>query len=376
MKKGLIAITVILFVLILALRYVEEKSGRSDDKKGAKIQTEKGVEGVALPEGREENLPTGDLDVESYDSGLVSYGDPITLSEGEEGLSKACAKGSVKDIFIAHGKIWGYSIADSKSFNEKESRALYDHLAQYTACRSAALRNVSYCNKLPAGMKGVRNIPSRISSQSQCVDITNNIIFSDFMAGNSKYASSCQLLLSGDAFKNMPIPSEIFCKAAAGGLENMCESFKKQGIKGNAETLKECQKNFPRNLSDCSSEHCKTMYKIYEAIKNKKAEICPDGYKEACRAYLSKSVKPCDSLAMELSKTYCNFLKRVNKVSGNYPGMTAEEIKQLSEQMEMEAAEERKRKEEEKIEEEKRKKESEKVTKEINERVRKLMGKE
>jgi hypothetical protein len=372
MKKGLILITVILFVLILALRYVEEKSGRSD-RGSAIIQTEKGVEGVSLPKGSDsENLMT-ELEPESYDGGLVSYGDPLTLSEGEEKLGKACKKGSIKDIYIAHGQIWGYGIADSRSFNVEESKAIYSRLAEYTACRAAAKRSVLYCNRLPAGVKGVHDVPARISSQYQCIDIANNILFSDFMAGNVEDKASCFLLLSGDAFKNIPIPGEMFCNAAKLGLENMCESFKKQGVKG---SLRECYEFFPRKVSDCNSDHCKIRYDIYQAIKSKKAEQCPDAYKAACKAYLSKSVKPCDKLASNLSKTYCNFLKRVNKASGNYPGMNDEEIKQLSDQLEEEAGEERKLKEKERLVEDQRKKESEKITKEINAKVKKLLGKE
>ncbi len=373
MKKGLILITVILFGLILALRYVEEKSGRSDSRSGAKIQTEKGVEGVALPEDRDKNLPIGDLDIESYDSGLVSYGDPITLSEGEESLSKACEKGSVKDIFIAHGKIWGYGVADSRCFNFKESKAIYNRLTQYTACKSAALRSINYCNKLPARMKGVCNIPEFLGPRYKCIESANSMLYYDFMAGNIKSNVSCLFVLSGDNLKGMPVSDEVFCKIASTGLENICPALKKNLSDS---LYKECFQMFPRKLSDCDSDkNCKDTYMIYQGIKTKDYKKCPDEYKEICQAYLSKSIKPCEEKAKALSKTYCNFLKRVNKASGNAPGMSDDDIKQHAAQVEEEGIEKRKLKAEERIHAEKERKEQEKVIKEVNDRVKKLLGK-
>jgi len=176
-------------------------------------------------------------------------------------------------------------------------------------------------------------------------------------------------------FKNVPIPNDMFCKAAGTGLENICESFKKLGVKGTDKDLPPCYKFFPRKLSDCASNSCRLRYKIYQGIKDKKPENCPDGYKSVCSAYLSRSTKSCEKLALSLSKTYCNFLKRVNKASGNAPGMSDDEIKQHAAQLEMEAAEKRQRAEEERLFEKKRKKEDEKVIKEINSRVKKLLGK-
>ncbi|MCK4935231.1 MAG: hypothetical protein KAR84_00135 [Elusimicrobiales bacterium] len=376
MKKGLILITVILFALILILRYVEEKSGRTE-KSGAEIQVEKGAQGVFLPKTKE-TTDMGDEREENYDSGLVSYDDPITLSEGE-GFEKACDKGSIKDIYIAHGKIWGYTVASSRGFNESESEAIYSRLAQYTACRAAAQRSIDYCNKLPAGLKKVgeaHSVPMRASAYYECVETVNRVIFSDFMAGNAKEKSSCDLILAGQAFEGKPMSDDIFCKAAGKGLVNMCMSFKDQGVKGDEATLKMCFTHFPRTLSDCSSKNCKRRYKLYTAIKNKKYKECPREYKDICRAYLSKSTKPCHKLAEDLSETYCDFLKRVNKVTGNAPGMSDEDIKHHAAQLEAEAIAERKLKEQERLQAERDRKENEQITKEINARVKKLLGKE
>ena len=116
MKKGLILITVILFGLVLALRYVEEKSGKSD-KKSVQIQNKKDAQGVSLPIRKNDYIVTDYLQPENFSTGSVSYDEPLALSAGEADLKKACKKGSLKDIFIAHGQIWGYGVGDSRAFN-------------------------------------------------------------------------------------------------------------------------------------------------------------------------------------------------------------------------------------------------------------------
>ncbi len=107
-----------------------------------------------------------------------------------------------------------------------------------------------------------------------------------------------------------------------------------------------------------------SQYFLDASSKAVSAGGCPADRNALCSAYLSRSEASCSALLTKLESSYCGFLAKAQKRAGGYAGFSPEEVKAAL-----------KKKEDDKAEAERRRLENEKITEEINQRVRKLMGK-
>jgi len=95
------------------------------------------------------------------------------------------------------------------------------------------------------------------------------------------------------------------------------------------------------------------------------AEACPGDHRGLCSAFISRSEASCSALLAKAGASYCAYLAKAQKRAGGYAGFSPEELKALF-----------KKQEEDRAALEKLRLENERTTEEINERVRRMMGKQ
>lgn len=116
--------------------------------------------------------------------------------------------------------------------------------------------------------------------------------------------------------------------------------------------------------SNSPNYKCRELYSDIEA-KAGSAEGCQGEQGALCSAFASRSEASCSALLAKLGASYCSHLAAAQKRTRGYAGFSPEELRAVFKQDEdRKAAEARLRLE------------NEKITEEINQRVRKLMGKQ
>lgn len=116
--------------------------------------------------------------------------------------------------------------------------------------------------------------------------------------------------------------------------------------------------------SNSPNYKCREFY-ANAVTKAGSAEGCPADYGALCSAFVSRSEASCSALLAKLGSSYCACLADAQKRAGGYAGYSPEELQAAFKRDEaVKAAEERLRLE------------NAKITEEINQRVRKLMGKQ
>lgn len=115
--------------------------------------------------------------------------------------------------------------------------------------------------------------------------------------------------------------------------------------------------------SNSPNYKCKELYSSVEA-KAGSAEGCPGGQGALCSAFASRSEASCSALLAKLGASYCSSLAAAQKRTRGYAGFSPEELRAAFQ-----------KDEDRKTAEARLRLENEKITEEINQRVRKLMGK-
>ncbi len=384
MKKSMVFVISLLIVLILSLKYMERSSEKKRDLSPARSDLKS--EGVSLPD----DARSHDYDNIKVPVQNIVGVEKLALLPEKYGKIGMCKNGTVNEILKGYSKIWGYATGRTGSIsNNEKNEKLYSLVSELFACIGIVDKDYSYCDYLPGG--GITYGDSLITEQSnlkcRCEVKMFDAAAVAYMTGLSKDAEHCVRYVSSDACSSGNEDQEVisllknidkgeFCKMMGKGMKGLLSSSVRLDPKLDKAKFS-CY--FPKNSVDCrkcaddEKKECLETAAKYKAFKGGDFNKCPD---KMCEAFLRRSPKTCEAIAEKLSKTYCAYYKDLLKVTGNAPGMSDDEISQHAAQLEAKGIEERKLKAEERIKAEKDEKENEKEIKEVNDRVKKILGKE
>lgn len=361
MKRNIIIVVVILAAALAVLKYLASRG--QDEAASVPSQQEQAPEGVSLPEGAMDygDIPSESVYAHSQASG--SY-DTLTLPDAALSLKGACKGGSPKDMVEDHGKVWGYFTGERISFNQDQSKAMYEFFGDYYACMAAARKDLSYCNNLPGDIESEgMKIDLVDSPMGYCREKAGSFLFMAYVAGKIKERSVCSGYVSDWDSRNISrVSIPDFCDAAAKGPEAVT-GYTRENL---PDILPMAERLFPFGKRACKSDPvCLNNNAIWEGLRTGKASGCPVSHRAHCGALLKESQVPCVAVLTAMSKKYCDFRDRMRKDGLDFIGMTDSEVK-----------EELRKRAEEKAEKEKRRKEEDARTKEINSRIKKMLGTE
>lgn len=359
MKKWGILVLVLMGAGLLYMQYFMKKAERPVIKNMPTPQQD--VVGVALPTSATTQIAVTPA-LTGYVAGAGDYNN-LELPKVPTNYSGACEGGSLEDIRASHGKYWGY-FAKNNPVTTEETKKIYDYMTSYVGCVAAAHDNIGLCLALPdEAQVGDTKIDSVGSLSNACRDKANPLLFTNFMAGNTRTSGSCYSMVSGWPKKGLAkISVPDFCDAVSKGME----SGKAYMVKVNPKKADEFRKLFPISKSSCGSDSdCIDNLALYNAVKDEKAEECPRSRKVYCEAMVAKSAVPCEAIVKDMSKFYCSAVARAKKASGGFIGMSPEQVK--AEIAKVEQA---------KKQAELQKKEGDKITEEVNKSAKKILKKE
>ncbi|MCG2726371.1 MAG: hypothetical protein L6420_09015 [Elusimicrobia bacterium] len=374
MNKWLILIIVVILAFLAALQIMQRKYYGHEKQTAQKAYVEPA--GVSLPPDATDHIEA--LDAMTRDlTGLEDSDSP-----GLKNTKGVCKEGSLRDIMSSYGKIWGDADIGENYFLREDSE-MYKLISSYFSCQAASSGDMRLCNS--STDPNIISLPRKIltpedelddkdrSLRGICRGMSSRVMFAGYMAGKHKDEGTCHAFITAEFMdmEDLSVPISDFCSVASNGMENICSSISKYLP---ANSL--CLKTFPKNKKDCegeSSKICMDNLQIYKAIKNSRPKDCPEGYKEICEAFENHNSKSCEPIAKRLSFLYCENLQKYKKIMAE-----REKIKQAKEKEKefekIKQAQEKKR-ELETIKQ-KQKQEREKELKEINKRVKKILGRE
>ena len=375
MKKIIIGVVVILAAALIGLKYFAAKKQALDVSPAPGISVEQ--PGVALPAGSTDYVQPSSLVSYTPAQATGSY-EMMALPAAALDLKGACEGGSPKEIMDNHGKTWGYSTGRRNAIEPLKTQDIYNHLWDYYSCTAASRHDATVCSELPgenvkdAVKFGVPAFNTRKESvkpgslmapMDQCREKIVTFLFRAYVAGRAKDQQVCMDYLSEQAAEAqavIPNPAE-FCTAMGQGTDKAAAYLKEKIPRAYPLT----EQITAMSKKSCGSEpECLASLGVWEGLSTGNAAKCPDAFKPHCAAAIQKSPSPCSAILADMSKKYCAYYKDLVKLGGGYAGTTPEEVKEAL------AAAAKKKAEEEQI-----RKQDETATKQINEKVRKLMGK-
>ncbi len=375
MKKTITGVVVLLAAALIGLKYFAAKNQVGMPQPAPQPQTEQ--QGVALPPGSTSYQPISSMPTFTPTQGSGNY-EMIALPAAALDLKGACEGGSPKEIIENHGKTWGYFTGRRNAFDPPKTQDLYNHIWDYYACTAASRQDSTICSELPGepvkdavkfGVPRYESIEAGskngqpMSPMDQCRSKTVVFLFKAYAAGKAKDQRNCLDYVSDldpEAQSMFTNPAE-FC-AAVGQGPDKGDAYLKQKM---PKAYPIAEKMMAMSEKVCGSDAaCLANHALWVGITSGSPAKCPDAYKPNCAALAQKSPGPCASILADMSKKYCGYYKDLVKHGGGYAGATPEEVKAS-----LEAAAAKKK------EEERLRKQEEAATKQINEKVRKLMGK-
>lgn len=362
MKKPIIIVVVLLAAALAALKYFSSKEQSAPPPAGVAVAQPEQT-GVALPAGATSYTAPPAESVYVPTQTMGSY-EMLSLPPAALTLKGACEGGSPKEIIEAHNKAWGYFTGRRIAFDAKKSQVIYDMLGDYYACLAAARQDITACNELPGeAEKDGFKVTLGDSPMGFCRSKASFFLFKAYVAGRAKEHANCMgYLTDWDSANLARISPPEFCAAAAQGPEKITAyaSGRLPDIWPMAEKMLAFSKKVCGNDQACLANNS-----LWEGIKGANPGKCPAAYAPHCGALAEKSQVPCVEVLMDMSRKYCGYYKDLVKAGGGYAGVTAEEVK-----------EDLRLKAEKKAEEERQRKQDESTTKDINTRVKKMMGKQ
>ncbi len=355
MKKNIIIAVVILAAALIALKYFASREQDSISAPAPAAQT--APEGVPLPDTARDN---GRINADSSSSAppqsAGSY-DTLTLPEAVLAQKGSCAGGSPKEIMDNHGKTWGYFTGRRIAFNHQRTQEMYNFVGEYYACLAVARRDLGVCGGLPG------EVGQATSPMGSCRHTAGEFLFKAYVAGKAGERENCMGFLDNSTPENLNrISPADFCAAAGDGPEKIMSYWKEKL----PEVYPQIVKEMAFFKKDCGADPvCLFNNAVWESIRTGKPDKCPPSYRPFCEAFMQKTQVPCITIVMEMSRKYCAYYKELLKAGGGYAGETADEVKEaLRQQAQKKAGEDQRRKEQEAI------------TREINARVKKMVGTE
>jgi len=325
MKKWTVLGIVALAAALLFLQYMMEKK-KDAAQSGAMPPAEQQV-GVALPSGATDYVARQEENAMPPASGSAVYGG-IVLPTVQSAYKGACDGGGLREMLASHDKYWGFFAWDT-SFTQSETQRMYGYVSDYVACQAAARSDVSLCDSLPGpAERGGFKVTPDMAPYMACRKKTINLLFEAYLAGNIKGDSYCRLGLSGwdtTDLERFSVPE--FCSVLAKGAENAEPFLLKAFAPAPDDASAKIAMDFPLKEKDCKSkQECLDKYRLYKAVKNGRPQDCPKDYVPHCKALADHATTSCEPILKEMSQFYCSTVKRVEKVTGGYIGVTKEEI--------------------------------------------------
>lgn len=368
MKKLIIGVVVLLAAALIGLKYFDSRKQGGVLPQPQGFQTEQ--QGVALPPGSTGYTVPEQAATFNPTEATGSY-EQLTLPLAALSLKGACEGGAPKDILESHGEVWGYFTGTRIAFEPKRTQEMYNYIWDYYACTAVSRGDASICNDLPGSapkdivrfgipVEKIDGVPE--SPMARCHDKNVVFFFKAYVAGKVKDERNCQDYLREWDPRNLErISPAEFCAAAGQGPEKALAYVKAK--MPDMYSMAEKMLAFSRKVCGSSSE-CLADNALWEGISTGNPDKCPAAYRMNCAALAQKSPAPCAGILADMSRKYCGYYKDLLKSGGGFAGLTPEEVKgSLAEAAKKKAEEDRLRKEQET------------TTKQINEKVRKLMNK-
>lgn len=371
MKKLIIGVVVILAAALIGLKYFAAKKQAVETSPPPGISVEQ--QGVALPAGAKDYAAPDSMSSYSPPQATGSF-ELLALPAAALDLKGACDGGSPKEIMENHGKTWGYFTGRNLAFEPLKTQDIYNHVWDYYACTAASRQDSTICSELPGenvkdavkfgvpmynplreGMKP----GTLMTPMGQCRSKTVEFLFKAYAAGKVNDRQNCIEYMSetGSDFQAKISPAEFCALNPEKGLALIKERM--------PDIYPMAEKTMAISKKACGfNAECLANNALWEGLTTGNPAKCPDAYKLSCAALAQRSPAPCAAILADMSKKYCAYLKELLKKSGGYAGVTPEDVKKAL------AEEARKKAEEELL-----RKQAEATMKQINENVRKQMGK-
>ncbi|OGR79077.1 MAG: hypothetical protein A2X32_11185 [Elusimicrobia bacterium GWC2_64_44] len=362
MKKIIIGVVVLLAAALIGLKFFASKE-QAAVQRPASQDGQQEQQGVALPSAAKDYSAVATESVYVPTQAMGSY-EMFTLPAPVMALKGACEGGSPKEIMEAHGKTWGHFTGRRAAFDTNQKQEIYTYIASYYSCLALARQDITTCNELPGETEANGfKITLDDSPLGLCRGMAADMLFRAYVAGKAKDQQNCLAYIGQwEPTDQGRVSAPEFCEAAAKGPEKFTEYGREKmpqyfgiGEKMMAFTKKVCG----------SDPVCLANNGLWEGIRTGSPGKCPPAKVPHCTALAEKNQAPCVDIIMEMSRRYCVHYKALVKGSGGYMGMTPDEVK-----------EDLRLKAQKKAEEEKTRKELDVITKQTNERVRKLIGKQ
>lgn len=359
MKKFIIGVVTVLAVVLIGLKFYSAKQPAP-----VQVQETAPQVGVSLPA-----AATASPEVPASGAGLPQQ--PI----GYSGLSfppmtplikGACENGSPKEILDNHGKTWGYAAVKNVGLDLQHSQKIYDYLSSYYACASVVRGDAYLCNMLPAeALSSVSKADSFAAPMNICRQKAVAVLFRAYLAGKISDPAACQMEVGNWDPANLDRVSPIdFCAAAAKGPDSAYQYLNSK-VPENAAMERAYLPSSRSSCSGAGSLPCGEFYAIYKALRDGDPGACPRDSRIYCEAFLGKTQAPCTPILEDMSKAYCAYTAEVLKKSNGYIGLTPEQVQATVKQKAVEkAAADKLRKQEEQSE------------KDVNQHLRKVVGKD
>lgn len=358
----MIGVVVVLAAALIGLKYFASKQQSAAPQQAAQTgQPEQ--QGVALPTGAKDYSAATAESVYVPTQAMGSY-EMFTLPQAVMSIKGACEGGSPKEIMENHGKTWGYFTGRRIAFDTKRNHEMYSFVANYYSCLAMARQDITICNELPgeAERDGVK-LTLDDSPLGMCRTRAGDLLFRAYVAGKAKDQQNCMGYLAlWDAKDQGRISPPEFCAAAAQGPEKFTEYGREK--MGQFFAIGEKMMAFTKKVCG-SDQECLLNNAAWEGIRTGSPSKCPPHLASHCAALAEKTQVPCVDILMDMSRKYCGYYKELLKTGGGYAGITADEVK-----------EDLREKAQKKAEEDRLRKEQEAVTKQTNERVKKMIGKQ
>jgi hypothetical protein len=365
MKKWGILVIVVLCGLLLSLQLFSRRKSATAPAPASSAKESEDI-GVSLPAGATGYVSPADTGAGQAPQVTVApvqgTGDytSLMLPALQTQYRGACQEGSLEDMRMAHGRVWGY-FARNNPFTFDESKKMYEFASSYVACSALAHGSVDLCGSLPgeANANGVK-VDAKLSVSAQCKQKANTLLFLGYLAGKNKNSASCYAAVSGWKQKLLnKVSVQELCSSAAQGMTQ----FRAYMLKAVPDHDRKIKRTLPVSRSECDGDsECLYNQAAYNALKDSNPSECPRADGGLCVAAVARNAAYCEPIVVDMSKYYCATMEKEKKAHNGYVGMTGQEVKAEIDKVQAE-----------KKQAEKLKAESEKTQAEINKKIKGLV---
>ncbi len=310
MKKYMVLVIAALLGAVLYVRHLERRVAAPPPAAAPEKQEEGGVplppdaKVLSLPEFTQEApRPTSRL------SGTAQQPAPV-ITPLAVSADPCVRETKVKDVIASHRK-WALlqkdkvktpeeqarSYAINQAVGEEGVKSLVSKIGAHQACLSLAA-DKNLCGALPKGES-----EADINLSRTCAEKLYPVGFVGYSMGKAGYSHCSMHLKYALSDAGQHIRESEFCDMVKGGppviSDRLCPRMP-QGLRA------VCREAFPKDISGCSDEECRTMWGIYLAIKNDSPGYLSYELQPLVSAMVDKKEEHCRPLAEAIVQGYCS----------------------------------------------------------------------